>query len=149
MDQKTTNQNKEYADLILWDIQLHATPARKPKEWYPELLRASKRHASTCIYTSHQRVLTAEDGRIGLELKFPISKEVAEKYYEAMRTGTKFKLFTPKDGIRIYPDKNMLERIKAFNKRAGFQYLKGGECRGQLSTFAIDGGTAIIKVFLV
>lgn len=140
----------EYADLILCDIQLHGNEQRNPKEWYPELLYNSKLHQNARIFTNRSQTSVYELLKIGtiIEQRFSVSPKTAELYHQSCTSGRKFKIYTPKNGIKILFHESLKERIKAHNRKIGFEELKIMDGHGKLYTLDIVDGTAIVKVLI-
>jgi len=143
-------EKPEYADFIIGDIMLHGNEQRNPKEWYPELLHNSKLNQSSRIYgnKSNMAVYETPEGTI-IEQKFPVDPETINLYNQSLNSGRTFKLYTPKKGIRILFHDSLKERIWAHQKKTGLQtYNIEDGFYGQLSTFDIIEGVAIIKVLI-
>lgn len=140
----------EYADLILCDIQLHGNEQRNPKEWYPELLYNSKLHQNARIFTNRSETSEYEVPNVGMiiEHRFPVSYKTAELYNKARTSGRKFKIYTPKNGIKILFHESLKERINAHNRKVGFEESKIMDGHGKLYAFDIVDGTAIVKVLI-
>jgi len=142
-------EKPEYANMIINDVQIHRTPCRKPKKWYPELLYNTKKHQSARIFTQIQNVRMGASPTFGLviELKFPMSKEDVKAYTNAANSGKTFKICIPKDGmIKILFDKNLQEAIRANNHLVGFEQYKVMKGYGKLLSFNINNGILITRV---
>lgn len=141
----------EYADQIMVDFTMHGNELRKPKEWYPELVYNSGLNQDARIYSAKENNNSYVVDGLGyiMEQKFPVSPETAEKYEQAKTSGRGFKLYVPEKGVKILFDENMKEKIRAANKKAG--YDKFGIEDGfyaQLLSFDIIDGNAIIKLLI-
>ena len=117
-------------DLILNDIWLHGNKLTHPKNWYSETIRASSVPEAKRVYTNSSRVFETEDGRTGIEIEFPLSKDVADILNTELKNGSMPKIQVRKEGIHICNTQTMIEKIRAGNKRLGFEYYEDlGECR--------------------
>ncbi len=81
--------------LLLNDIQLHSLRFSNTAKWYEKLLFLFHRQKPGRIYTNTDKFFT-ENGRVGLELSFPISKEMLANQKEAAEDISKFRMFTPR-----------------------------------------------------
>lgn len=186
--------SKTYHPLILVDLTLHGTEARKPKPLLPELMYASGKNSPVRVFGQAERLFVTgqdeyadsaraltdqvengeptnektakiigvvtgggptphiEEGRLGIEIRFAQNKDIAKNFKEATEQNVPFKIYVPKDGIRIQGDKNLMERINTHNRKAGKPELFSPEGRAQLYTLEIlDGATGggIIRVVLL
>lgn len=140
----------EYANLVITDIQLHGNKARKPKEWYPELLYNSRLQQGARIFTDRSNISIHEmpKGGVILESRFPVDTKTADLYKQALTSRKKFKIYVPKNGIKILYHESLKERIRAYNRGIGFEKYKIIDGYGKLSTFDIIEGMAIIRVVI-
>lgn len=140
----------EYADLIINDVMLHGNEQRNPKEWYPELLYNSELSQGGRIYANKENVAVYPIEGVGMiiEQRFPVSPETANLYSQAHTSGSIFRLYVPKSGIQIIYHESLKERIRAHNKKMGFARFDTEDGHGQLYTFDIVDGTAILKVVI-
>ncbi len=135
--------------VILAEIRLHGTPARNIGKLHFEEIPGSQQKMMRA-YADQHKPFTTPDGKEGLEIRCPANPKMILQCEEALRAGKNFKMYTPKDGIRIYGDKNLVERVKAYNKRVGFkQFPEIIELRGYLSTFDLRDGVVTMRVLLV
>lgn len=142
-------EKPEYADMILVDIQFHRTVARKPKEWYPELLYGSGLRKNTRIITDISNVSMYMSPILGLIItaKYPLSEKEPSAYDKAINSNKTFKIYIPQDRkIKISFDKNLKEAIKANNKHVGFEKYKIIETFGELYDLDIKEGLLIITL---
>ena len=141
----------EYADLIMTDFTMHGNDLRKPKEWYPELLHNSALNQGARMYSGKENNTSNMVAGLGLvmEQRFPVSPKTAEAYKQAKASGRGFKIYIPKEGVKILFDKNLKERIKANNKKVGTRRINLEDgFYAQLLSFDIVEGDAIIKVLI-
>ena len=139
--------------FFLNDIQLHSSLPSNPGKWYERLLFLFRKRKPGRIYSNIHKMFTTKDGRVGLELRFPVSKEMLANQKDARENTRKMRIFTRRDGVKIFLGKDLVEKIKNTNKRLGVTWLKDHfEARAQLSTGSeIDlvTGTATLKVILI
>lgn len=146
-----TTEDPEYADLTMTDITLHGNEQRNPKEWYPELLYSSKLGRGGRIYSDKKNnaVYTIKGLGTIIEQRFPVGPETVDSYNKALTSGRGFRLYVPKEGVKVLFHNSLKERIKAANKKLGFDsYNAEDGFYGKLSTFDIIDGVAIIKVLI-
>lgn len=144
-------EKPEYSDLIINDIMLHGNEQRNPKEWYPEFLHNSKLGQAGRIYSDKENraVYTVEGLGTIIEQRFPVSPETADLYNQATTSGRGFKLYVPKQGVKVLFHESLKERIRAGNKKLGFNKFNTDDgFYGKLYTFDIIDGVAIIRVLI-
>ncbi len=102
------------------------------------------------VYAYDTGFFTTSDGKEGLEVRIPASPDMIFKSEEAVRTGEKFKFYTPKKGIHVYTEKSIAERIRAYIRRTGSKNeLHPIDGYARPYGFDIVNGIAIIKVVFV
>jgi|SRR5665213_1894365 len=104
------------------------------------------------IQTGGEPMPPIENGRVGIEMHFAGNKKMADNFQEALAQGVPFKIYVPKNGIRIHGDKNLTERINAHNRKVGRMELTSPEGRAQYHSLQmLDGktGGGIIRVVLL
>lgn len=140
----------EYADLILSDITLHGNEQRNPKEWHSELTYNAKRHQDARIYANNPDIAVYPVQGTGMiiEQRFPLGPEALTRYNQALASGRGFKIYAPKDGIKILFHESLKERIRAHNRKVGYEEFDLRDGRGRLCSFDVVDGVAIIKVLI-
>ncbi len=143
----------EYSDFTIADLEIYGNKLSSPKEWYPNLVKASKFHQKVARVYGDQfkQLFFLEDGKgyLGFEFQLPLSPKIAKAYTDAIQSGKGFRIYAPKDRIiTLRFHKSYQERIAARDrKETGMSdnpEIK--ELRVKLSTFDIVNGTAIIRV---
>lgn len=143
--------NPEFADLIMVDFTMHGNEPRKPKEWYPELVYNSGLNQNARIYSTKENNNSYMVDGLGyiMEQRFSVSPETAEKYNQAKASGQGFRLYVPKEGVKVIFHETLKERIRSANKKFGYQrYSIEDGFYAQLLSFDIVDGDAIIKVLI-
>lgn len=138
---------KLLSPVIMAEMRLHGTPARNIKKLHFEQIPGQTHQKLLRAYAYQQKFFANPDGTSGFEVRCPATPEMVEQCAEAIRNGTSFKIYTPKIGVRIYMDRNLIQRIQAHNKRVGFKDMpENFECRGYLSSFDLKNGIAIMRL---
>ena len=136
--------------LILNDIQLHGLSQPNTGKWYEKLMFLFRKRRPGRIYTNTQRMFI-ENGRIGFELGFPVSKQMLTDRKGAAQDISELRKFTRPEGIKLFMAKDLADKIKKANRQAGVARMEDHfEARAELAAGTIDTatGTANIKVFL-
>ncbi len=146
------SNQKKYHDITLWDVQFHANKLTNPKGWYSQTLKAAMSPKETRAYTYDSKFYEDRNkkGRYILELDFIMSDQEIEVYDKALKGGEMIKIKYPKDGIRIHNSHGMIERLRAENKKIGFQYYEDlKECRARpCEPLAIDTANRKVTIKL-
>ncbi len=103
-----------YYNIYLTDIQLHVTKPTNPPSFFRQILKSFKKGGQPGrVYSSD--MTPNKDGTFRFSV--PLSKDVQEKIELARRLGKEPRFMMPKDGIPIYPGKDVIQRIEADKKK--------------------------------
>lgn len=119
---KTENQI-EYQDVFLTDIQMHVVEPRKPLPWYRAILK-SFRNKKPGRFFSKAFSMTEKDKTFEANVRFPLPEKVRKQMEEAQKSGKKIRLWMPKDGIPIYPGKDVIEFLNSRRRRRLISQVK-------------------------
>lgn len=103
----------EYHDVFLTDIQMHVVEPRKPTPWYRAILKSVRNKKPGRFFTKN--ITRNKDGTFTVTFSTP--PELKRQIEGAEKSGKKIRLFIPKDGLLIYPSKDVIEKLKAERKK--------------------------------
>lgn len=137
--------------IILAEIRLHGTPARNVRKIHFEIISENPRQRIMRAYSNRHKPVINPDGKIiGLEIRCTATPDMIAQSRESIRTGAPFKMYMPKEGILVYMDENLMERMNANNKKMGLNALPESlDTRAMLSKFDIKNSVATMEVIFV
>ena len=104
--------NKDYknksCNILLTDIQIHATKPRKPTSQYRAILKSLKNKKPGRFYTKNF------DGKKAI---FDLPPKIKREMEKAEKSGKKIRLFMPKEGLPIFVGKDLKEKLEAKNRK--------------------------------
>jgi len=110
-----TERQTEYHDVLLTDIQMHVVEPRKPLPWYRTILKSFRNKKPGRFFTKDFSMIK-KDKTFEARVSFPLPEEIRKQMEEAQKSGKKIRLWMPKNGIPVYPGKDVIEFLKARNK---------------------------------
>ncbi len=105
----------EYHDVFLTDIQIHVAKPRKPFSWYRVILKSLRNEKPGRFFTKDFSIIR-KNSTFETRFRFPLPEEIKKQIEKARKSGKKIRLWMPKDGISVYPGKDVIEFLKARNK---------------------------------
>lgn len=107
-----TEKQTEYHDVFLTDIQMHVVKTRKPLPWYRAILKSFRNKKPGRFFTKDFSIIK-KDKTFEAKISFPLPEEIRKQMEEAQKSGKKIRLWVPKNGIPVYPGKDIIEFLKS------------------------------------
>lgn len=107
MEDREIKENGEYLDIVITHIVLNGTNPTNPRAFGRTLAKSINSKKPGMAYSGE---IKRKRGPNGGKLKF--SLPIDDKY-----KGKKIRFFYPKEGVKIFPDRNLIEQILAKKKK--------------------------------
>ena len=104
-----------YHDIVLKDIKLHVATRRKPLSFLRSILKVIRSGKPEGRYYQNNPPLVRKDGKF--EFSIPLPKNVQEQIETAKKKGEVVRIMMPKGGIPVYAGDDMIEFVKAHERR--------------------------------
>lgn len=107
-------ENKiQYHDIILTDVKFHTKLPRKPLSWYRAMWLSVKNGLAGRAYS--RDIKLRKDNSFGIY--FHNSPEIKIEREKAEKQGKILRIFMPKAGIPVFLGEDIVERLKAVDKK--------------------------------
>ena len=108
------DENDQFIDIILTDLQMHVTKPRKPVSLGRSIKKTLTSKKDGRAYSRDMSV--SKNGKFTFSI--PLGKEFYKLKEKAEREGKQLRLLIPGFGLYVFTGKDMIEYIKAQKKTA-------------------------------
>lgn len=108
------DNKKQFIDIYLSDIQMHAVKPRKPISLGRAITKSLKSKKGGRVYSRDINISKNDE----FTFSVPLGKELAELIEKAKKEGKQVRLIMPKSGLPIFLGQDAVENIKARKRKA-------------------------------